>query len=45
MRIPRIPDREEQSEDNGEDHLDVRPGGETKDTEYQQLYQLKSRNL
>ena len=36
-----IPDWEEQSKNNREDHLDVRPGGETKNTENQQLNKLK----
>ena len=41
LKVNIIPDWEEQSKNNREDHLDVRPGGETKNTENQQLNKLK----
>ena len=41
LKVYIIPDWEEQSKNNREDHLDVRPGGETKNTENQQLNKLK----
>ena len=41
LKVYIIPDWEEQSKNNREDHLDVRPGGETKNTENQQLNKLE----
>ena len=41
LKVYVIPDWEEQSKNNRKDHLDVRPGGETKNTENQELNKLK----